>query len=201
MPPLKKVEEQMKKTVLILLVLVLVFCTSTLQARQFDFNKDKHLALESVIISKTVEGATIKTIRFYLFSIEILQEKGITLSNHPSDSFGFIIPEIISLDYFNEQSKDSFSLEYDYTPIIGMLKNKEEKVESFVYFRHNKEDFGGRSYCADCGEPLAYGIRSIRINDTAPIWLRNQWLDFSRSFYLDLRWICEQETIEFKIQK
>lgn len=82
-----------------------------------------------------------------------------------------------------------------------MLKDKEEKVESFVYFQYNKEDFGGRSYCPDCGEPMAYGSRFIKINDTKPIWLRNQWLDFSRSFYLDLRWICEQETIEFKIQK
>ena len=201
MPPLKKVEEQMKKNLFILLVFVLVLYTSTLFSRQFDFEKDKILALDFVSISKTVEGVETETIQFYLFTLELLQEKGITLLNHPPDSFGFIIPEIINLDYFKTHSKDSFILEYDYTPIIGLLKDKQEKVESFVYFQHNREDFGGRSYCADCGEPMAYGTRFIKISDTEPIWLRNQWLDFSRSFYLDLRWICEQERLEFKIQK
>ena len=191
----------MKKNLLILLVFVLVLYTSTLFSRQFDFEKDKILALDFAIISKTVEGVKTETIQFYLFTLDLLQEKGITVLNPPSDSFGFIIPEIISLDYFNTHSTDTFILEYDYTPIIGLLKDKQEKVESFVYFQHNREDFGGRSYITDCGEPMAYGTRFIKISDTAPIWLRNQWLDFSQSFYLDLRWICEQETLEFKIQK
>lgn len=193
----EKVGKQMKKNAAVVILIIFVVFSHSLFSREFNFENDKDLAVKSTIISKSVNGTETEIIQIYLFMNLLLQEKNITISKCPPNSFGFMIPLVIDSVFFADQSKDFFTIEYDYTPVTGTLKTDREKVESFVYFNHNQEDFGGRSYCADCGEPLAYGIREMRIDNKDPIWLRNSWLDFSKGFFLDLKWICEQEPFEF----
>lgn len=191
----------MKRMIATFTVLALLLVANTAVSRPFDFEKDKDLAVEVATISKTIDGVETNIIQVYLFMENILQEKGLAIPNSTLKSFGFMIPKVINTDYFTKLSRDTFTMEYDYTSIIGTLNSEKKEVESFVDFHHDGQDFGGRSYCSDCGEPLAYGVRHISIDNDAPIWLKNNWLDFSQDFLLDLRWLCEEETLEFKFQK
>lgn len=183
------------------IVLALLMYANTVVSRPFDFEKDKELAVETASISKKIDGMKTTIIHVYLFMENVLEENGITIPNSSSNSFGFMIPMVINTDYFNNSSRDTFVMEYDYTPIKGTLKGEEKEVESFVVFNHSGEDFGGRSYCSDCGEPLAYGVRYFSVDNDDPIWLKNDWLDLTKAFFLDLRWLCEEEQLEFKFQK
>ncbi len=191
----------MKRILAALTVLALLICANTAVSRLFDFEKDRSLAVDTATISKTIDDKETNIIKVFLFMENILQEKGLNIPKSNSRSFGFIIVKVINTDYFTNLSKDTFVLEYDYTPLKGTLKSEEKVVESYVNFHHDGQDFGGRSYCADCGEPLAYGVRHISIDNDDPIWLKNNWLDLSKDFFLDLRWLCEEETLEFKFQK
>lgn len=191
----------MKRMIVTLTALVLIMYANTALSRPFDFEKDKNLAVETVTISKTIDGKETNIIQVYLFMEYILREKGLTIPKSSSNSFGFLIPKVINTDYFTNLSRETFVIEYDYTLITGTLKSEGKEVESFVDFHHDGQDFGGRSYCSDCGEPLAYGVRHISIDNDAPIWLKNNWLDFSQDFMLDLKWLCEEETLAFKFQK
>src|SRR6056297_516336 len=191
----------MKRMIVTITALLLIMYANTALSRTFDFEKDKDLAVETVTISKTIDGKETNIIQVYLFMEYILRVKGLTIPKSSSKSFGFLIPKVINRNYYTNLSRDTFTMEYDYTPIIGTLTSERKEVESFVDFHHNGQDFGGRSYCSDCGEPLAYGVRHISIDNNAPIWLKNNWLDFSQDFSLDLSWLCEEETLELKFQK
>jgi len=188
----------MKKTLLTLLV-VMIVCTVvsfSKEARSFQFEQDEKLARDSVQIYKAEKMGETKNhiMTIHLFINRDLKGNNIMKEEEPKDSLGFLYVEIVEEDYFRKQNRDYYTFKYDYSPIWGFLKEEPNKhVESFLDYRQNNEDFGGRSYCSDCGEPLAYGKRQSDILDDNLIWLKNQWLDFNKSYEFELEWYFEDE--------
>ncbi len=185
-----------KKQKIFLLLIMFYAVLTVVLARDFDFEMDKELAVSNVVLSKQINGESVDILLVHLFTIQILEKEGVILKKTPSSALGFLILESLNLDYFSQHKNGNVVLEYDYTPFWGYLKTEDKYVETFLNFNDKTGDFGGRSYCPDCGEPAASGTRFISISDQNPIWLKNIWIDFTKKYEIDLLWTIEGEQFE-----
>jgi|GEM_PF-4754161 len=184
-------------------LILMIFCTLLTigSARTFDLDQDRGLAVAHRTISKEIDGKTVSIMRFHLFILEQLENQGIEISGAPEETVAFLIPEVLNLSYFSETGRDTFEVDYNYTPFWGYLTGEDNYVETFLYFRDEMADFGGRSYCPDCGEPMACGTRILSLSRQNPIWFKNPWIDFKKGYKLDLLWFVEGEELAIVYQK
>jgi hypothetical protein len=184
------------------LVMILFFSLlSVCSGEVFDFKRDRDLSVSQMTLSKMIDGKQVDFMQIHLFTLSELAKHGVVFEKTPEDSLGFMIFEVLDEKCIQEDSAGRFVYDYYYTPLWGYLKDEDKYVETYLHYEENAEDFGGRSYCPDCGEPMACGTRYLSISEESPIWLQNQWIDFEKGFKFDLQWTIDGEELSLIYQK